>query len=217
MTHTYISKDKWKLNTIIKNHPIAHVTFLFSFEIQYLLVYLIFEERMFLSFTRDRNNCRWSVKIREKKSSEDKFDYRERTVEMNKVLISALKPLGFLGAVTTMTTTLLMNLIMMSKESKLLYYGQAVFSQSRFHFLYFLQCVAISHFYNDKYVIIPGLKREVADIIGICSRHMYERYLSAIILNSFQLSLLCYRRLQPLISRNNWHLYKILPSGWSWK
>ena len=109
MTHTYISKDKWKLNTIIKNHPIAHVTFLFSFEIQYLLVYLIFEERMFLSFTRDRNNCRWSVKIREKKSSEDKFDYRERTVEMNKVLISALKPLGFLGAVTTMTTTLLRN------------------------------------------------------------------------------------------------------------
>ena len=49
---------------------------------------------------------------------------------MNKVLISALKPLGFLGAVTTMTTTLLMNLIMMSKESKLLYYGQAVFHRA---------------------------------------------------------------------------------------
>ena len=138
--------DKWKLNTIIKNHPIVHVTFLFSFEIQCLLVNFIFEESMFLSFTRDRNNCRWLVKIREKKNDEDKFDYREKTVEMNKVLISALKPLGFLGAMATMTISLLMNLIMKGKESKLLYYGQAVFSQRPFHFLYFLQCVTISHF-----------------------------------------------------------------------
>ena len=75
----------------------------------------------------------------------------------------------------TMTITLLMNLKMISKESKLLYYRQAVFSQSRFHFLYFLQCVTTSHFYNNKYVIIPGLTREVADVIGICSRHIYER------------------------------------------
>ena len=138
--------DKWKLNTIIKNHPIVHVTFLFSFEIQCLLVNFIFEESMFLSFTRDRNNCRWLVKIREKKNGEDKFDYREKTVEMNKVLISALKPLGFLGAMATMTISLLMNLIMKGKESKLLYYGQGVFSQRPFHFLYFLQCVTISHF-----------------------------------------------------------------------
>ena len=138
--------DKWKLNTIIKNHPIVHVTFLFSFEIQCLLVNFIFEESMFLSFTRDRNDCRWLVKIREKKNGEDKFDYREKTVEMNKVLISALKPLGFLGAMATMTISLLMNLIMKGKESKLLYYGQAVFSQRPFHFLYFLQCVTISHF-----------------------------------------------------------------------
>ena len=94
---------------------------------------------------------------------------------MNKVLISALKPLGFLGALTTMTITLLMNVKMKSKESKLLYYGQAVFSQSRFHFLYFLQCVAISHIYNNKFVIIPGLTREVTNVIGICSRHIYER------------------------------------------
>ena len=137
LDHTYvthISKDKWKLNTTIKNHSIAHVTFLFSFQIQRLLVNFIFEERMFLSFTRDRNNCRWSVKIREK-NGEEKFDYCEKTVEMNQVLISALKPLGFLGAMTTMTITLLMNLTMKSKESKLLYYGQAVFSQSRFYFL----------------------------------------------------------------------------------
>ena len=138
--------DKWKLNTIIKNHPIVHVTFLFSFEIQCLLVNFIFEESMFLSFTRDRNDCRWLVKIREKKNGEDKFDYREKTVEMNKVLISALKSLGFLGAMATMTISLLMNLIMKGKESKLLYYGQAVFSQRPFHFLYFLQCVTISHF-----------------------------------------------------------------------
>ena len=33
---THISKDKRKLNTIIKNHPIDHVTFLFYFEIQYI-------------------------------------------------------------------------------------------------------------------------------------------------------------------------------------
>ena len=85
---------------------------------------------------------------------------------MNKVLISALKPLRFLGPMTTMTITLLMNLIIKSKESKLLYYGQAVFSQSRFHFLYFLQCVAISHFNNNKYGIVPGLTREVTDVIA---------------------------------------------------
>ena len=96
-------------------------------------------------------------------------------VEMNKVLISALKPLCFLGVMTTMTITLLMNLIMDSKESKLLSYGQAVFSQSLFHFLYYLQCVAMSQFYNNKFVIIPGLTREVTDVIGICSRHIYER------------------------------------------
>ena len=63
----HISKDKWKLSMVIKNHPIAHVTFLFSFEIQYHLVNFIFEERIFLSFTRDCNNCWWLVKIREKK------------------------------------------------------------------------------------------------------------------------------------------------------
>ena len=110
-----------------------------------------------------------------KKKGEDKFDYREKTVEMNKVLISALKPLRFLGPMTTMTITLLMNLIIKSKESKLLYYGQAVFSQSRFHFLYFLQCVTISHFNDNKYGIVPGLTREVTDVIGICSCHIYER------------------------------------------
>ena len=114
-------------------------------------------------------------KNQRKKNDEDKFDYRGKTVEMNKVLISALKTSSFLGAKTTMTITLLMNLIMKSKESKLSYYGQAVFSQSLFHFLYYLQCVAISHFYNNKLVIIPGLTREVTDVIGICSRHIYER------------------------------------------
>ena len=31
---THISKGKGKLNTIIKNHTIAHVTFLFFSEIQ---------------------------------------------------------------------------------------------------------------------------------------------------------------------------------------
>ena len=114
-------------------------------------------------------------KNQRKKNDENTFDYHEKTVEMSKVLISALNTSLFLGAMTTMTITLFMNLIMKSKESKLLYYGQAVFSQSRFHFLYFIQCVAISHFYNNKFVIIPGLAREVTDVIGICSRHIYER------------------------------------------
>ena len=45
---THIFEDKRKLNTIIKHHPIAHVTFLFFFEIQYLFVNFVFEERMFL-------------------------------------------------------------------------------------------------------------------------------------------------------------------------
>ena len=55
---TYISKDKEKLNMIIKNHSIEQVTFLFFFEIQHLLVNFIFEERMCLSLTQDRSNCR---------------------------------------------------------------------------------------------------------------------------------------------------------------
>ena len=110
-----------------------------------------------------------------KKNGEEKFDYHEKTVEMNEVLISALKPLGFLGAITIITTTLLMNLIMKSKESKLLYYRQAVFSKSRFHFLYFLQCVDLSHFYNNQCVTIPGLTREVVDVIDISSCYIYER------------------------------------------
>ena len=115
------------------------------------------------------------VKIREKKT-EDKFDYPEKVVEMNKVLISAalLKPLGFLGAMTTMTITLLMNLIVKSKESKLLYYGQF------FHRVDFIPVFStvrhcILHFYNNKYVITPGLTREVTGVIGICSCHIYER------------------------------------------
>ena len=92
--------SKWNLNTMIKNHPIAHVTFLLSFAIQYLLVNLIFEERMFLSFTIDCNNCWWLVKIWGKKAGEDKSKCPEKMVEMSKVLISAQKPLGFLGART---------------------------------------------------------------------------------------------------------------------
>ena len=69
-----------------------------------------------------------------------------------------------------MIITLLMNLIMKSKESKLLYYRQEPIS-----FLFFLQCVAILHFYNNKYVIIPGLTREVTNVIDICLCHIYER------------------------------------------
>ena len=91
---THISKDKWKLNTIIKNHPIEYVTFLFSFEIQYILVNFIFEERMFYLLP---GIAKLSVigKNQRKKNGEEKFDYCEKTVEINKLLISVLKPLGF--------------------------------------------------------------------------------------------------------------------------
>ena len=44
---THISKGKGKLNTIIKNHIIAHVTFLFFLEIMYLFVNFIFDEIVF--------------------------------------------------------------------------------------------------------------------------------------------------------------------------
>ena len=93
---------------------------------------------MYLCFTRDHSNCLGLVKIREKNNGEEKFDYHEKTVEINKVLIIALKLVGFLGAMTTMTITLLINLIMKTKESKLSYYGQVVLSQSRFLLVYFL-------------------------------------------------------------------------------
>ena len=54
--------------------------------------------------------------------------------------------------------------------------------------------------------MIPGLTREVTDVIGACSHHIYEKEFFVIILNDFQVSMLCYRRLQSFISRNNWHL-----------
>ena len=54
----------------------------------------------FLSFTIDCNNCWWLVKIRGKKAGEDKSKCPEEMVEMSKVLISAQKPLGFVGAMT---------------------------------------------------------------------------------------------------------------------
>ena len=55
-------KDKEKLNRIIKNQPITHVTLLFLCEIQYFFLDFIFEERTFLPFiTSDHNNncLRW--------------------------------------------------------------------------------------------------------------------------------------------------------------
>ena len=64
---THIFKDKGKLNRIIKNHPIAHITCLFFFEMYFLFANFIFEKRTFLPFTRDCNNYRWLVKPDEKK------------------------------------------------------------------------------------------------------------------------------------------------------
>ena len=48
---------------------------------------------MFLPFTRDHNNCRWSDQ--RKNISEAKFNYCKKTMEMNKVLISAPKTSRF--------------------------------------------------------------------------------------------------------------------------
>ena len=62
--------------------------------------------------------------------------------------------------------TFLMNLIMKSKELKVSYHQQAVFSLSQFHFLHFLQCIAISYFHNNKYIIISDLTRGETDVIG---------------------------------------------------
>ena len=53
-----VSKDKRKLNKIIKIQSIAHVTFLFFFEIHSLFTNFILEEKLLLPFTRDGNNCR---------------------------------------------------------------------------------------------------------------------------------------------------------------
>lgn len=66
------------------------------------------------------------------------------------------------------TFTLLMNVITKSKESNVLYYGQVVFSLHQFHFLHFLQCVVISHFHNNEYMIISSSTRGVTDVSGIC-------------------------------------------------
>ena len=71
-------KDKEKLNRIIKNQPITHVTLLFLCEIQYFFLDFIFEERTFLPFiTSDRNNncLRW---WNTEKTSEDKFDSHKK-------------------------------------------------------------------------------------------------------------------------------------------
>ena len=104
---THISKDKWKLNTIIKNHPITYVTFLFSFEIQYILVN--FEERMFYLLPGIKN-CQWWVKIREKKRW-GKIWLLWKNGGNKQIAHKCPETCRFLGAMTTMTITLLMNLI----------------------------------------------------------------------------------------------------------
>ena len=95
-------KDKEKLNRIIKNQPITHVTLLFLCEIQYFFLDFIFEERTFLPFiTSDRNNncLRWWET--EKKPVRTNLILIRKT-EMNKLLIMVcpLKPQGFSGAMT---------------------------------------------------------------------------------------------------------------------
>ena len=65
----------------------------------YLFGNFIFDKRIFLPFTGYRNNYRWSVKTREK-NSEYKSNYRKKTVEMKKVLISTPKTSSFLSAMT---------------------------------------------------------------------------------------------------------------------
>ena len=55
----------------------------------------------------------------------------------------------------------------LKKESKVLYYGQEVFSLSQFHVMllelnqfspsHFLQCIVISPFHNNEHIVILGL------------------------------------------------------------
>ena len=80
----------------------SHVTFLFSFEIQYIhSCNFFFLRKGCLSFTTDYNNCRWSKKKKKKMVWTNLIIVKKWW----KVLISVLKPLDFLGAMTTMTTT----------------------------------------------------------------------------------------------------------------
>ena len=65
--------------------------------------------------------------------------------------------------------TFLIDFLMKSKESKVLYYRQAVFSLTQFYFLHFLQCVVMPHFHNNERTIISGLTRGGTDVSDICS------------------------------------------------
>ena len=59
-------KDKEKLNRIIKNQPITHVTLLFLCEIQYFFLDFIFDERTFLPFITSDHNNNWDDKKQKK-------------------------------------------------------------------------------------------------------------------------------------------------------
>ena len=94
-------KNKGKLNRIIKNQPITHITLFFLFEIQYLYLNSIFEERTFLPFiTRDdNNNCqRWS---KTEKTSDDKFYFHKKNRNKVLIMVCPLKSQGFSGAMAT--------------------------------------------------------------------------------------------------------------------
>ena len=94
-------KGKEKLNRIIKSQPITHATLLFLFEIQWLFLNFIFEERTFLPFITSNcnNNClRW-WKTEKKPVRTNLIPISK--IEMNNLLmVCPLKCQGFSGAIT---------------------------------------------------------------------------------------------------------------------
>ena len=73
----HIFKDKGKLKRIIRNHPMAHVTFLFFFECSSFFANFVFVERTFylLPGIAITTGDWWNQR---KKTTEHKFDYHKK-------------------------------------------------------------------------------------------------------------------------------------------
>ena len=81
----HIFKDKRKLNKIIKSHPITQNTFCFSLKSSNFL------KNFYLGkgcLTRNRSNCRLSVKTREEKTVRTNSIIMKKMLQISKVLIS---------------------------------------------------------------------------------------------------------------------------------
>ena len=86
--------EKWPNRTL-------HFCFPLKSSIYILVIFFFFLRKGCLSFTTDCNNCRWLIKKKKKMVWTNLIIVKKWW----KVLISVLKPLDFLGAMTTMTIT----------------------------------------------------------------------------------------------------------------